>query len=388
MASNIAALAAGALGAGALGYAGFAAWCVDRYARWERPAASFAPPATILKPLYGAEPGLYENLRGFFTQAYPGWQIVFGVADPADPARAVAERLIAAFPERDATLVVGRRTTGRNPKISNLINMLEAARHDVLVISDADIAVMPDWLARVVSPLADPAVGAVTCPYTARPATTGLAARLAAMHIDDWFLPSVLVARALGQVNFCMGSTMAVRRDALAAIGGLAALKDELADDYMLGRRLTEHGYRVVLADRMVETVVSETALSAVAHHELRWARTIRGVEPAKYAASVLENTVSVTALAALGLWASGAGGEAAAAMLAAGLLARGALHGWVHARLAIPGRHFALVPLRDALSIFIWAASFFGRSVTWRDLRLATDRRGTLINTERQRAP
>ncbi len=294
-------MAAGALGAAAIGYAAFAALCVRRYARQDRGAPAFAPPVTVLKPLYGAEPELYECLRGFFTQDYPDYQIVFGVSDPGDPARAVAERLMAEFPGRDATMVVSSRVNGRNPKISNLINMLGAARHDMLAISDADIAVGTDYLARVVAPLAERQVGAVTCPYTARAAHPRLAARLACMHINDWFLPSVLVARALGQVQFCMGSTMAVRRDSLAAIGGLAALRDELADDYMLGRRLVAHGYRVVLADRLVETVVSETTLSAVARHELRWARTIRGVEPAKYAASMLENTVSVAALAALG---------------------------------------------------------------------------------------
>jgi ceramide glucosyltransferase len=379
-------LAAVALGASALAYMAVAAWCVGRFARRARPATGFAPPVTVLKPLYGAEPELYESLRGFFAQDYPDYQILFGLAGPDDPARAVAARLIAEFPERDAEIVTAARVAGRNPKISNLINMLPAARHGFLVISDADIAVTPDYLARVAAPFADPAVGAVTCPYTARAARPGLAASLACQHINDWFLPSVLVARALGQVNFCMGSTMAARSDALTAIGGLAALKDELADDYMLGRRLVARGYRVVLADRLVETVVSETEMSAVASRELRWARTIRGVEPAKYVASCLEHTISMTALAGLVLLLAGAGG-AGAAMLAAGIAARLALHAYVHSRLAIPEMRFALVPLRDVLSFCIWAASFFGRAVVWRDRTLTTDRSGTLIDTQ-QRAP
>lgn len=388
MGSDIATLAAGLAGASALAYVAIAAVCVHRFARQRRPEAGFAPPVTVLKPLYGAEPELASCLRGFFAQTYPAYQLVFGVTDPADPAREVAEALIASFPGGDARLVIGGRGTARNPKIGNLLNMLPAARHDILVISDADIAVTPDYLARVVAPFADPKVGAVTCPYTARPARPGLAARLACQHINDWFLPSVLVARALGQVNFCMGSTMAVRREALAAIGGLAALRDELADDYMLGRKLTDAGYRVVLADRLVETVASETQISAVAHHELRWARTIRGVEPMKYLASVLEDTMSMTALAALVLLLAGAGWIAAVAMLAAGTAARLALHAYVHAALAIPDRRLALVPLRDAFAFAIWAASFFGRNVRWRDRRMTTDRRGTLINTGEQRAP
>ena len=381
-------LAAGALGAGAIAYVAIAAWCVRRFARPAPSARAYSPPVTILKPLYGAEPELASSLRGFFTQSYADYQIVFGVSDPDDPARAVAEGLIAAFPDRDAKIVIASRANGQNPKISNLINMLPAARHDILVISDADIAVTPEYIEHVVAPFADPEVGAVTSPYAARPARPCLASRLACQHINDWFLPSVLVARALGQVNFCMGSTMAVRRQALASIGGLAALRDELADDYMLGRRVTEAGYRVVLADRLVETVVSETALPAVAHHELRWARTIRGVEPAKYVASVMENTISVAALAALVLGLSGAGWGAAATLLAAALAARLALHSYVHSRLGIPGRSYALVPVRDVMSFLIWAASFFGRRVVWRDRTMTTDRRGTLVNTGEQRAP
>ncbi len=387
MTSDIAVLAAGAIGASAITYVIVAAWCVSRFARQPRPAPGFAPPVTVLKPLYGAEPELYESLRGYFTQDYPDYQIVFGISRAGDPAQAVAERLIAEFPERDATIVATSRTNGRNPKISNLTNMLPEVRHDILVISDADIAVSSDYLSRVAAPFASPDVGAVTCAYTARAPRATLAMRLACQHINDVFLPSVLVARALGQVNFCMGSTMAVRADALAAIGGLDGLRDELADDYMLGRRLVERGWRVVLADRLVETMVSETDIAAVARHELRWARTIRGVEPAKYVATCLQHPISVTAIAALVLLLAGAGWVAAGATLAAGIAARLALHAHVHARLGIPGRDFPLTVLRDAMSLAIWTASFFGREVVWRDRTMTTDRSGTLIHTQ-QRAP
>jgi ceramide glucosyltransferase len=386
MGFDLAVLVAGALAAASIAYVAIAAVCVRRFAVQARLPSNHAPPATVLKPLFGAEPLLYESLRTFFVQDYPDYQIVFGVTDAGDPARAVAERLIAEFPARDAVVVTDSRVNGRNPKISNLINMMAAVRHDVLAISDSDIAVGPDYLSRVVAPLADPAVGAVTCAYIARAAAPCLAARLASQHINDWFLPSVMVARTLGQANFCMGSTMAVRRDSLAEIGGLAALRNELADDYMLGRRLAERGRRVVLADRLVETVVSETDLRATARHELRWARTIRGVEPAKYAASCIENTVSMCALAALILMAAGAG-LAAATVFAAGIAARLALHAYVHAKLAMPDRRLWLVPFRDLMSLCLFAASFLGREVVWRGRTLTTDRSGTLIETG-QRAP
>jgi ceramide glucosyltransferase len=163
----------------ALGYAGVAVWRVHRFATAEPSDTAFTPAVSLLKPLCGLEPGLYENLRSHFQLDYPSVQLVFGVRDAGGPALRVAERLRAEFPQADVVLVVDRRQRGTNPKLSNLINMMAAARHDVLVLSDSDIRVLPDYLKRVVGPLGDLRIGAVTCAYTAHPATPSLAARLA-----------------------------------------------------------------------------------------------------------------------------------------------------------------------------------------------------------------
>jgi ceramide glucosyltransferase len=376
-------LLAYALGAAALGYAGIADWCLRRFAPARPPHSDFAPAVSILKPLCGLEPDLYESLRSFFELDYPGVQIVFGVRDARDPAREVAERLKAEFPQTDVTIVVDRRQHGTNPKLSNLINMLPAARHDVLVLSDSDIHVPPDYLARVVAPLRELPVGAVTCAYTAHPASPTLAARMAALQINDWFLPSVLVAGTFGEVDFCMGSTIALRRDALNALGGLPALADVLADDYEIGRRLVDRGYRVVLSECVVDTVATERDMRELVRHELRWARTIRTVRPLGFAGMFITHTVSMCLLAGLALAASGGGLIAPLAIAGLGLFARLVLHIDVVRRFASPGGAGWLVPMRDALSLGIWMASFMGRRVTWRGQDFSVRQDGSLVGTK-----
>jgi ceramide glucosyltransferase len=369
-----------ALAVAAIGYVLVANWRLRRFRAQAALSRTFAPPVTILKPLCGGEPLLDETLRSFFSQDYPDYELVFGVRDRDDPARAVVERLLSEFPHRRASLVVDPRECGTNPKISNLINMFEAAHHDVLVLADSDIQVSTDYLARVVAPLADAEVGAVTCLYRARPAARGFGPRLACLHINHWFLPSVLVARKAGHSQFCMGSTIALRRDALASVGGFAALKDTLADDHRIGRLLAQRGYRIVLSDCVVETVVAETDVRSVLRRELRWARTIRSVEPAAYVASSLQFTLSVCLIAAASLALTHGEFLQAAAIVAAGSGARFILHRNVNKRLRLIGADAWMVAVRDLLSFGVWAASFFGRDVVWRDRLLTIDRRGNLM--------
>jgi ceramide glucosyltransferase len=364
----------------AIGYVLVADWRLRRFRGHVAVGEPFAPPVTVLKPLCGGEPLLEETLRSFFAQDYPDYEIVFGVRDPDDPARVVVERLMAEFPERHARLVADPRVRGANPKVSNLLNMLEAARQGVLVLADSDILVSPDYLARVVAPLADRRVGAVTCLYRARPAVRGFGARLACLHINHWFLPGVIVAREAGHTGFCMGSTIALRRDALAAIGGFAAIKDTLADDHRIGRMLADRGYRVVLSGCVVETVIAETDVWSVLRRELRWARTIRSVQPAAYAASSLQFTMSVCLIAAASLALTDGDLVQAGAIVAAGAGARYMLHRNVKKRLRVVGANAGTVAVRDLLSFAVWAASFFGRDVVWRERLLTVDRSGNLM--------
>jgi ceramide glucosyltransferase len=201
---------------------------------------------------------------------------------------------------------------------------------------------------------------------------------MGSLHVNDWFLPAVLVASGLDEVDFCMGATIALRRDALEAIGGFGALRDVLADDYEIGHRLVDRGYRVELSDCVVQTVASEIAPRELLAHELRWARTIRTVRPFGFAGMCITYTVSMCLLAALPL--SRAGAVAPIAIIAAGLLARLILHLHVASRFAVPRGTGWLLPVRDALSLGIWAASFIGRRVSWRGQRFSVGQDGSLV--------
>jgi ceramide glucosyltransferase len=365
-------LAGSAAGCIYLLYAGratrrFAARAVRRAAAW--------PPVSILKPLCGEDPDLYENLASFCRQDYPVWQIVFGVQDAADPAIAVVKRLIAEFPAADLTLVVESRRRGGNLKVANLQNMLPAARHDLIVIADSDMRAAPDYLAAVTAPLLEPETGLVTCLYRGVPAA-GRWSRLAALHINHGFLPQALVADRLGASGGCFGATLALRRDTLASIGGFAAVADRLADDHALGEAVRRLGRKVVLSPHIVDNIVAEPSFAALFRHELRWARTIRAVAPAGFFGLVLTQPM-VLALAALAL---GTAPGAAAAMLIAALSCRFAMVRMVDRALRLPPTPLHLVPGRDLLSFAVFLASFFARKVAWRDRTFRIGRNGQLI--------
>ncbi len=373
------------LAGAAFGYAGMALVAVQGWARHAartpepRRREAGAEPVSILKPLYGTEPALYEDLRSFFTLDDPAYELVFGVRDSHDPALAVVARLMAEHPRRAVRVVADPRIHGTNLKISNLINMFEAARHDMIVIADSDMRVPAHYLSPVLAPLDDPRVGAVTCAYLGRPEGDSLAARLAALHVNDWFLPSVLVARRIGKANFCMGSTMAFRRDALEAIGGLHRLKDLLADDYMLGRLIAEAGRRVELAPCVLETTVPEDRLHAALKHELRWARTTKTVEPISFFGAGLMHTLPMALISDAVLAVGNAPASLLAGVIFAALAARFSLHATIRRAFPELKAEWWLVPIRDILSFGIWAASFTGRSVEWRGHALEVDAEGVL---------
>jgi len=337
--------------------------------------AGESPPASLLKPLCGEDPELYANLASFCRQDYPAWQIVFGVQDPADPAIAVVRRLIAEFPDADLKLVVESGRGSGNLKVANLQNMLPAARHELIVIADSDMRVSPGYLAAVTAPLLDPATGLVTCLYRGVPAG-GVWSRLAALHINHGFLPQVLVAEGLGASGGCFGATIALRRDTLAAIGGFAAIADRLADDHALGAAVRRLGREVVLSTYIVDDIIAEPSLGALFRHELRWARTIRAIAPAGFLGSVVTQPV-VLALVAVVL-----GGQpvVAPALLLAALACRGVMVRMVDRALTLPPTPLWLLPGRDLLSFAVFVASFFTRTVAWRDRTFRIGRNGRLI--------
>ena len=333
-------------------------------------------PITVLKPLHGQEPLLAEALATLCEQDYPaGYQIVCGVGDTADAAIPVVRALQDRYPDCDIELVVDATRHGTNPKIGNLINMLPIARHDILVIADSDVHARPDYLRRLADALVEPAVGLVTTLYTGLPAFRSVASLLGTTQITHGFLPGALLGRALGRHD-CLGATMCLRRETLSRIGGFSMLRDHLADDNVLGRLVQAAGLDVVLARTAVATTVPERRLAALWRHELRWARTIRALEPVGFAASILQYPLFWALLAVI---ASGA------AVWTWGLVAVV----WTIRALAVTGIDRALrgmlgglafrspvwlLPLRDLLSVAEWIASYAGRQVDWRGLTIEAD--------------
>ncbi len=344
-----------------------AAW---RFARRRDKPPAARPPVTILKPLHGDEPLLEAALASLCQLDYPAFQVVLGVQDPADPAIAVARRLQARFPERDIELVVDPTGHGPNRKVGNLINMLRAARHDVLVIADSDVHVAPGYLDQLVATLAQPGIGLATTLYTGLPANRSLAARLGAMQISHTLLPGVLIARVLGRRD-CLGATMALRRETLAQIGGLRAMVGHLADDNVLGRLVRETGLGVGLANAVPATTVPETTFRALWKHELRWARTIRALEPVGFILSALQYPLFWAELAVV----LSAGAPLFLAMLALTWAVRGvATHGIDRALGLAIRTPLWLLPLRDPLFMAVMVVSFLGGRVEWRGHPLHAD--------------
>jgi ceramide glucosyltransferase len=340
-----------------------AAAAVLRFARRPSPVSPDRPAVSVLKPLHGDEPGLYENLRSFAEQDYPALQIVLGVNHPHDGALTAARALMRDLPTSDIALVVDPRANGSNRKVANLENMFEAVRHDLLVLADSDMRVDRHYLGMVTAPLYDRDTGVVTCLYKGV-STGGKWSGLGAMHINFGFLPSALVAESLGLGGGCFGATIAMRRETFERIGGFARLRNELADDHRIGDEVSALGLAVVLSPYIVEARVSEHSLSDLWRHELRWARTVRAVAPAGFAGSVLAHPVALAALAA-----AAAGFDLTASIF----LVISCLLRWATARviadaLGVPPAKPWLLPVRDALSFAVFVASFFGRTVFWRD--------------------
>jgi len=360
--------------AGAI-YCAIALVCVVRFgARIQRRSVA-QPGITILKPIHGLETELFENLCSFCEQEYRRFEVLFGVRRRDDPAIAVVERVIARYPDRDLRLIVHEHGPTGNPKIANLQGTIASASYDLFVIADADMRVTPDYLTCVAAEFDDARVGAATCLY-AGDYRGGIASQLAAMQLNGHFAPSVLVATAGGPPRFCFGSTMAVRRDALEAIGGFAALAPHLADDYMLGALVASKGYRVALCPYVVRNVVFEPALRALFDHELRWARTIRLMRPWGYALSVVTYPLPFALL-----WLLISRGERAAWLTLLVVLAlRCAIEAAARAALRVrTPASWWLLPLRDCLSLAVWACGLGGSVVRWQDQTIVIRERGLL---------
>ncbi len=325
-------------------------------------------PVTVLKPVCGREPGLLENLRSFCDQDYTTYQVIFAVRDPKDPAIPIIEKVIGEFPDKDLSLAINERVLGGNLKVSNLANSFETARHDIIVVADSDMRIRRDYLRAVASPFLNPEVGAATCLYYGA-GDNNLASRMGAMFINDWFLPAALISTLFVDLKFCFGATMAIRREALVAIGGFKSLANFLADDYLLGNTTAKLGYKVALVPYVVENTVYENSLRSLFLHETRWARTIRSVQPIGYVMSFITEISALSLLAAIMVYVQTSSLPLAALPVIGALSLRTVLHYVVQDRLA-GGMAFSpwLIPARDLFSLAVRIGSFFGREVRWRD--------------------
>lgn len=374
------------LTAAGLGYYLIALWSARAFLRRPRFPAGFAPPVSILKPLHGLDPGMLEAFASHLHQNYGGdYELLFGVSRLDDPAAAVVEQLQAEFPDRAIRLIQTPEALGPNGKISNLAQLARQARFDFLLISDSDIRVGPNYLAHVMAPFArredTKPVGLVTALYRGRAHRTA-GSKLEALGIATDFAPGVLTSRFLeGGIRFGLGSTLAVSRTALEAIGGLAPLAEYLADDYELGARIARAGFAVELCNEIVETNVPEWSFSGYLQHQLRWARAMRDSRRGGYAGLVFSYGL---AWSILNLIASGLSVPAIAlfsmALMFRVCLALGVGVGILDDRQVL--RELWLVPLRDLLALAVWAWSYASNTIVWRDESFVL-RGGKLIKVE-----
>ena len=336
------------------------------------------PGVTVLKPLKGCDAATESCLRSWFAQEYGGqMQLLFGVASREDPVCNLVRSLLQEFPNLDAELVIGGPLLGANLKVSKLAQLERLARNEILVISDADVSVAPDFLVELLLRLQDPAIGLVSCFYKlANPVTLPMKWEAIAINADFW--SQVLQSVSLKPLDFALGAAMATRRQQLNEIGGFAALADCLADDYQLGNRIARLGHRIALASVVVECWSTPMGWSAVWKHQLRWARTIRVCQPLPYFFSILSNA-TIWPL----LWAiKNPSGTVLGFILACGLV-RTLTALQLQARLTQTRMRWGqgwLVLVKDLLQVALWLLAFAGNHIEWRGEKMLVRRDGTLV--------
>jgi ceramide glucosyltransferase len=355
-------------------------WLVARrFPLHERLAdGSYAPAMTILKPLKGMDELTETCLRSWFEQDYGGQrQILLGVASANDAVCSLARKLIAEYPSVEAELVICPEQLGANAKVSTLVHLQARARHDLLVLSDADVRVPPDVLSNLAAPFQEASVGLVNCFYQlANPVTSAMRWEAVAINADFW--SQVLQARSLKPLDFALGAVMATTRARLESIGGFAALRDCLADDYELGHRIAEQGGHIRICPIVVECWSPPMSWSGVWAHQLRWARTIRVCQPVPFFFSIMSNATLWPLL-----WAAAAPTATSLLALLLFLAVRILTARSNYRRLtgSKPSwRDGWLVPVKDLLGVAIWGLAFAGNRVEWRGQRYHMRSDGTLV--------
>jgi ceramide glucosyltransferase len=327
-------------------------------------SATALPPVTILKPVKGMDAESFDNFASFCCQKYESFQIIFAVASPDDDSLPVIRRLMVEFPDVDIDLVVDNRIYGPNYKVCNLMNAFPLAKHDILIVCDSDIRVGERYLEEVSAHFADPSVGLVTSLYRTS-GVEGCAGAIEALGFTVEMVPNVMVAMKLEGLTFALGASMAVRREALEKIGGFESLVDYLADDYQLGNRVFLAGYRLVLSDYFVESIIRRERLSTVLTRQLRWCRTMRASRPGGYFASgITQPAIASVAALLTGGFESGAAAVLLLYMVRS-IVALNFSRKYIGD--ALLPKYLWLLPFRDLLASATWAIAFVGNTVIWR---------------------
>jgi ceramide glucosyltransferase len=359
------------LAIGPLVYYALTLWASVSYfrsAKRERSSGNpFTPPVSILKPVRGVDREAYENFASFCRQDYPNYEILFCVLYPDDPAVSVIKKLQHDFPDQRIRLLIGAPAAGASGKVNKLCRLVREANNELLVISDSDVRVQPSYLREVAAPFADPRVGAVTVFF--RSLISGsLGATLDAAGSAVEFAASALLARKLEGIHFTLGATMATKKKRLAEIGGFESLANHYVDDFELGKRIAQNGYRVELARTPVSMVYPRESLLEFLRHELRWAIGLRNARPGGHAAIGFTFGLPWTILAVL----AAPSAVVAALYVVAYLVLRLAVYltvGVWGLQDAVVKRKWWLAPLRDSANFGVWVVSFFVNRICWRGL-------------------
>ena len=359
--------------AGSLVYCLLVILAARRYLAERPPTLIDWSPLSILKPLAGMEENLEANLRSFFEQDYPGFELLFAVRTEADPAVTVVRRLQAEYAHVSSRLLLVGEPPYPNAKVWSLSRMTDAAEHDILVMSDSDIRVKPSFLRAIGSEFQDLRLGVSSCPYRAV-AGRSLWSRLEAIGMNTEFLSGVIVARMLEGMKFALGPTAIARRQVLADIGGWNRLKDYLAEDFVLGNLASEHGWKVILSSYVVEHHIGSQPFGANARHRLRWFRSTRRSRPAGYVGQLFTNPLP---LALLLLVARPDWWPLAITTVIVRAGAAVATAQWI-LRDPLKASSWFLLPAQDLLSFLFWIAGFFGNTIIWRGRRYHLKKDGT----------